>query len=345
MIDIRVGWKYRLGRKLGSGPFGDVYQGLNIQNDEEVAIKLEKHSKKVGELQYESKTLKSLQCSQGVPNIYWYGSEGSFNAMVIELLGPSLQKLFAFAHYKFSLKTVLMVADQLLSRLETVHTKNFIHRNIKPTNFLIGLGKKSNIFYLVNFGLSKQYRDSKTHKHIPYNESRNLIGTSRYASINNHLGVELSRRDDLESIGYVLLYFLTGCLPWQGRSCSDREEKYKIIKEIKLNTSVEQLCDGVPGEFNIYLNYCRGLKFDERPDYPYLKKLFKDLFIKEMFEYDNIYDWTVLNYIKPLQLENYYKETQNVFNNEESKIHASVEVHAKSKSIEEIQSPKKCIIF
>jgi serine/threonine protein kinase len=114
------------------------------------------------------------------------------------------------------MKTVLMIADQLIQRIEYMHSKSYIHRDIKPENFLLGLGKKSNIIYIIDFGLSKKYRDTKTLQHIPYRENKNLTGTARYASINAHLGIEQSRRDDLEAVGYVLIYLAKGFLPWQG---------------------------------------------------------------------------------------------------------------------------------
>ncbi|OMJ79804.1 hypothetical protein SteCoe_20108 [Stentor coeruleus] len=344
MIDIRVGWRYRLGRKLGTGAFGDIFHGLNIQTNEEVAIKLEKSNKKNSQLQYESRILKSLQGSQGVPHLYWFGTEGSYNAMIIDLLGPTLEELFQFTNQKFSLKTVLMIIDQLLTRIETLHSKNFIHRDIKPENFLIGLGKKSNIIHIIDFGLAKQYRDPKTHKHIPFVESKSLIGTSRYASVNNHLGYELGRRDDLESLCYSIIYFLNGCLPWQGKNYLNKDEKEKITKDLKLNMNIHQICGDMPSEFSNLLSYSRALKFDERPDYPYLKKIFKDLFIRSNFEYDSIYDWTILNYVKPINLENFYRERRSIICVEESKDEISA-AGTSEKRVSEAKSDKKCSIF
>ena len=188
-----------------------------------------------------------------------------------------------------------MLADQLLSRLEYVHTKSFIHRDVKPDNFLIGLGKRQSVIHIIDFGLAKKYRDPRSHQHIPYRENKNLTGTARYASINTHIGIEQSRRDDLESLGYVLMYFIRGSLPWQGLKANTKKQKYERIMDRKMSTSTEQLCKGYATEFRSYFEYCRSLRFEDRPDYAYLKRLFKELFYRKGFQYDNMFDWTVLN--------------------------------------------------
>ncbi|XP_024178710.2 casein kinase 1-like protein 2 isoform X1 [Rosa chinensis] len=234
--------------------------------------------------------------STGIPNVRWFGTEGDYNVLVMDLLGPSLEDLFNFCSRKLSLKTVLMLADQMINRVEFVHSKSFLHRDIKPDNFLMGLGRRANQIYIIDFGLAKKYRDTSTHQHIPYRDDKNLTGTARYASMNTHLGIEQSRRDDLESLGYVLMYFLRGSLPWQGLKAGTKKQKYEKISEKKVSTSIEALCRGYPTEFASYFHYCRSLRFDDKPDYAYLKRLFRDLFIREGFQFDYVFDWMILKY-------------------------------------------------
>ncbi|KAK4294618.1 hypothetical protein Pmani_032764 [Petrolisthes manimaculis] len=254
-----VGGKYRLVRKIGSGSFGDIYLGINITNGEEVAIKLEAMKARHPQLLYESKVYKILQGGVGIPHIRWFGQEQQYNILVMDLLGPSLEDLFNFCSRRFTMKTVLMLADQMIGRIEFIHNKNFIHRDIKPDNFLMGIGRHCNKLFLIDFGLAKKYRDNRSRAHIPYREDKNLTGTARYASINAHLGIEQSRRDDMESLGYVLMYFNRGSLPWQGLKAATKKQKYEKISEKKMSTPVESLCKGFPAEFAMYLNYCRGL--------------------------------------------------------------------------------------
>ena len=279
----------------------DVVSGTNIISGEEIAIKLESVKAKHPQLEYEARVYKSLAGGVGIPFVRWFGTECDYNAMVLDLLGPSLEDLFNFCNRKFSLKTVLLLADQLISRIEYIHAKSFIHRDIKPDNFLMGIGKRGNQVNVIDFGLAKKYRDPKTHFHIPYRENKNLTGTARYASINTHLGVEQSRRDDMESLGYVMLYFCRGSLPWQGLKAATKKQKYDRIMEKKMTTPTEVLCRGFPNEFAIYLNYTRSLRFDDKPDYQYLRKIFRDLFVREGFQYDYVFDWTVYKYQKNAQ--------------------------------------------
>ncbi|KAF5742987.1 earlier flowering 1 [Tripterygium wilfordii] len=291
-----VGGKYKLGRKIGSGSFGEIHLATHIDTFEIVAIKIENNRTKHPQLLYEAKLYNILQGGSGIPNIKWSGVDGEDNVLVIDLLGPSLEDLFVYCGRKFSLKSVLMLADQMITRIEYVHSKGFLHRDIKPDNFLMGLGRKANQVYIIDFGLAKRYRDATTNRHIPYRENKNLTGTARYASCNTHLGIEQSRRDDLESLGYVLQYFLRGSLPWQGLKAATKKQKYDKICEKKLSTPIEVLCKSHPVEFASYFHYCHSLTFDQRPDYGFLKRLFRDLFAREGYEFDYIFDWTIIKY-------------------------------------------------
>jgi len=287
-----IGGLYCLGRKLGSGSFGDIYFAVNTQTGEELAVKLESTSTKYPQLMYEAKLLRHIQGAPGIANVHYCDVEGDYNALVMDLLGPSLEDLFNLCNRKFTLKTVLMLAEQICHRIEYLHSRNFIHRDIKPDNFLCGHGTKSNIIYMIDLGLAKKYRDAHTQTHIPYRENKSLTGTARYASINAHMGIEQSRRDDLNAIGYVLMYFrLRGQLPWQGLKAKTKEEKYQQICECKKQTKLEDLCKGHPNVFHSFLSYCIALRFDDRPDYAYIRRLFRDQFMREGFIKDGVFDW------------------------------------------------------
>ncbi|XP_004952243.1 casein kinase 1-like protein 4 isoform X2 [Setaria italica] len=293
-MDRIVGSKYKLGRKIGSGSFGEIYLATHVDTYEIVAVKIESSKTNHPQLLYEAKLYNALQGGTGIANIKWCGIDGDENILVIDLLGPSLEDLLVYCGRRFSLKTVLMLADQMITRIEFMHSKGYLHRDIKPDNFLMGLGRKANQVYVIDFGLAKRYRDSTTNRHIPYRENKNLTGTARYASRNTHLGIEQSRRDDLESIGYVLLYFLRGSLPWQGLKAATKKQKYDKISEKKLSTPIEALCKSHPVEFASYFHYCHSLTFDQRPDYSFLRRLFRDLFDREGYQFDYVYDWTLL---------------------------------------------------
>jgi casein kinase 1 len=293
-------WKlgeYLMQKKLGSGSFGEIYLGQHIQTGNQVAIKIEKANTTHPQLSHEYKVYKILKSDVGFPAIRYFGTEGDYNMLVMDRLGPSLEELFNTCNRQFSLKTILMLAEQMIHRLEHVHLKLLIHRDVKPDNFLMGYGQFSRYVFMIDFGLAKRYRSPRSGRHIPYREDKSLTGTARYASINAHLGIEQSRRDDLESLGFVLMYFLRGSLPWQGLKAKNKKEKYDKITEKKISTSIENLCKGFPEEFATYMNYCRALRFDDKPDYNYLRRLFRNLFRKNGCKFDYIYDWTTQDQI------------------------------------------------
>ena len=295
---------------IGQGAFGQIYISYNMRDNVAVSIKKEiKKPQKVPQLKTESKIYQSLlkinaddisgvktftqDEVQGVPKFYGAGELSDSYYLIMDFLGPNLLKLFEYCGmHKFTISTVCLIALQMLNRIENLHKHNYIHRDIKPENFLIGMQEKANIIHLIDFGLSKRFKNPKTHQHIPYREDRTLTGTARYVSINTHLGIEQSRRDDLESIGYVLVYFLKGVLPWQGLKNGNR---YTRIMEKKLQIPTEILCYGLPEELIFYLNYCKSLRFEDRPDYDYLRGLFIKLLgtcnliyglTKEMLKFD-----------------------------------------------------------
>jgi len=292
-----VGIHYRVGKKIGEGSFGVIFEGTNLLNSQTVAIKFEPRKAEAPQLRDECRSYRILAGCTGIPQIYHFGQEGLHNILVIDLLGPSLEDLFDMCGRKFSIKTVCMAARQMLSRVQTIHEKNLIYRDIKPDNFLIGRPgtKGANVIHVVDFGMAKQYRDPKTKQHIPYRERKSLSGTARYMSINTHLGREQSRRDDLEALGHVFMYFLRGSLPWQGLKAATNKQKYEKIGEKKQTTPIKELCEGFPEEFGIYLNYVRKLGFEETPDYDFLRELFTKVMKNNNDLDDGIFDWNLLN--------------------------------------------------
>ena len=279
---------------LGKGSFGKIYAGVNKTTGEEIAIKLEPINTEQPQLVYEYKIYKYLEKGFGIPKIYECSKDKKYTILIMDLLGDSLEKKFNQCNRKFSLLTVLMIMEQLVSRIEFIHSKNLLHRDIKPDNFLVGRGKKSNIIYAIDFGLSKKYRDSKSGLHIPYRDGKSLTGTARYASINTHLGVEQSRRDDIESLGYMMVYFLKGSLPWQGMIINDPKKKYDRIKQLKYDIKLEDLCAGLPKECIKFIQYARDMKFEDRPDYSYLRNLLRKAAEKNGLHFDNTkFDWII----------------------------------------------------
>ena len=295
-------------RKLGSGAFGEIYYGYKKgDNSTEVAIKLEVKPTKYPQIFYESQIYTilsenntSIKVSSseiadkqpiGIPKLYWCGSQGNYNIMIVELLGSSLENLFNFSGRIFSLKTSVMIIKQMISRIEFIHNKGIIHRDIKPDNFLMGRGKNKSVLYIIDFGLSKKYFNNKMHIH--YRDMKNLTGTVRFASINTHLGIEQSRRDDLESIIYVFIYFLKGSLPWQGVKAKNLSEKYNKIMNLKVQTSINNLCKNLPVQINELLFYVRDLQFDQTPDYVHIFKILSNISEKYNIVFDDVYDWTM----------------------------------------------------
>lgn len=289
-----VGPNYRVGKKIGAGNFGELRLGKNIFTHEEVAIKMEPSNSRVPQLYLEYRFYQMLGPQVGLPKAFYFGTCGKYNALVLELLGPCLEDLFDLCGRKFTLKTVCQIAIQLVTRLETVHSKCIIYRDIKPENFLVDRASLNGdcLIYIIDFGLSKEYIDAETGKHIMYREHKSLTGTARYMSINTHLGREQSRRDDVEALGHMLIYFLRGSLPWQGLQADNLKQRYQMIGDVKRNTPIDVLCKDLPLEVGTYLRYARNLDFYQTPDYNYMRQLWMDIFTREGFHDDGIYDWS-----------------------------------------------------
>ncbi|PWU83520.1 putative casein kinase I [Trypanosoma cruzi] len=231
--------KFRLDRLLGKGGFGEVYAGVQVSTGEPVAVKLERNKGRCF-LFHEARVMQDIQNSMpgrttpGIPELKYFGQEGDFRILIMSLLGPSLEDLHAKLG-RFSLKTTVMLADEMLSRLEFIHSVGYIHRDLKPDNYLLGVGRNVRHLYLIDLGLSVRYR-STNGEHREMATGKSFVGTSRYASLRTHKGFSQSRRDDMEQLSYILIYLYRGHLPWSGLRMKDREAKEKAIGEIKQKT-------------------------------------------------------------------------------------------------------------
>ncbi|XP_037927992.1 casein kinase I-like [Teleopsis dalmanni] len=295
-MKLRICNKYELSEKIGSGSFGVVYMGKS-KRGKEIAAKLEKRPNKfLSKLTLETAVYKALQGGVGIPRFIWSGVKRQYNCLAIELLGPSLEDLFNYCNRQFSMKTICLLAEQMVTRLEYMHEHHYIHRDIKPDNFVMGVGRRGNIVHIIDFGLAKKYRNPTTFQHISCTMNNHLVGTPRYVSINTHAGTQQSRRDDLESLGYVLIYFKKGSLPWQGLAAAHKRQWHERLAEKKLSVTLSKLCSGCPPAFRLYLNYCRCLRFEESPDHCYLRSLFRNLYRNFGYTYDNIFDWNIIRF-------------------------------------------------
>lgn len=289
-MDYTFGGKYRLEEELAIGGCGTVFYGVHTVAGKEVAIKVEPAIAKHSPLKHESKIYKSLMGGPGVPWIIWSGKQGDYNVMVIDLLGPSLEDLFKMCNRHFSLKTVLLLADQLISRIEFIHSHDLVHRDIKPANFVMGTDRASYIVNVIDFGLAKKFRDPRTGGHIPYHQDpHHGVGTSLFASINTHLGIECSPRDDLESLAYMLIYFLRGTLPWRKIKSTTVAGTWDLIRDAKL-AAESTITHNLPREFGVLYEYSRALAFGDIPDYAGMREMLRGLGIRVGARYPDFDD-------------------------------------------------------
>ena len=284
--------KYKVKKKLGEGAFGDVFLGQAINNNDYVAIKTEPRKIIKPILESEAFLLYSI-AGPGIPEVKSFGKTKEYNILVEPLLGKSLFDIFAENHKSMPLADACLIGIQVIDRIQWVHSKYIVHRDIKPDNFLIGR-KDPNVIYLIDFGLSKKYRSTTTGKHIRFGFTGKLTGTVRFASANALRGGEQSRRDDIESIGYMMIYFLKKKLPWQGVTGNKKMERYLKIYKMKKNMAPEKLCEGLYPEMIEFITYAKNLEFEQEPDYKYLKNLFK----KMLKRIHNSNDQLVFSWIK-----------------------------------------------
>ena len=270
---------------IGKGSFGVIYKGEIMKTKEPIAIKEEKSTNKKLLLN-EYKIIEQLQEGRGIIKVHSYFSNEKCDYIVMEYMNKNLDDVFEYNKYQFSIKNILIVANHILDIIEFIHSKGFIHRDIKPENFLINKDNKS--LKIIDFGLSLRYIDEKTKEHIEQITHKSLIGTPIFASINNHMGLEQSRRDDLESFGYMIAYFCKGILPWQGLFAKSKKEKYEKIKRIKVSYKKSlELFKMLPYEFTEYMKYVYNLEFKEEPNYKYIRDIFNSIW--KRYDYGNDY--------------------------------------------------------
>ncbi|CAD5234821.1 unnamed protein product [Bursaphelenchus xylophilus] len=283
-LGLIVNKRYEIVQRIDAGAFGATYIGEDLHNNRQrVAVKFDtgrpeykKSKRDENHLKYEFEVYKSAlyedgyEAIEGYAQVYWFGYQYKHNILVMELLGASVASLFNFCDRKFGWQTILSLAQQMLQRIRHLHYRGFIHRDIKPENFLMGLDQKETTCYLIDFGLARRYRyrnsEDRTLKHIPFRRGRSFIGTAKYASINSHRNMELARRDDIESLGYVIIELINGNLPWKNicrRHQINKQQTYQRIRISKEQANWKEICPSM-AEF---MKYSKELNFSEEPDY------------------------------------------------------------------------------
>ena len=288
LLNILIFKKYRTVKKLGEGSFGNVYKAF--YDDEYYALKMEDISLDYDLLENEATILNYLQ-GPNIPKFISFSKDKGYNVLVMELLDQSLDNILSKLR-RFSVKTVAMLGYQLIKILKYIHDKHIIHRDIKPDNLAMGRKELNGTLYIIDFGLAKKFRSSRTLKQFPLIKRHSLTGTARYASINALQGYEQSRRDDLESAMYVLMFFLRGNLPWQNIKIKGKHDKYLKICNKKKEISSKELGKNFPSEFAELLEYFKNLGYTEDPDYEMCLKKMLNVLERENATFDYVYDWT-----------------------------------------------------
>lgn len=285
---------FKIKNRIGSGSFGSVYKAHNYVKGITCALKIEnkiKSKKKRLRSEHNLYIRFAKNKITTVPREYVYAECDEYSYMMIQLLGKSVDKILKQYDGRFDLGTTMKIALMSIKCLEDVHSVGILHRDIKPNNFMFGRKEddEENKLYIIDFGLSKEYFNRKTKSHIRMNNGRSMVGTARYVSIRTHQGFEPSRRDDMESLGHMLIYLVKGRLPWQGLPKKDKRGNMDQIKDKKMSTTIEDLCEDLPECFGFYMEYTREMEFSQKPDYEYLKGLFKKS--AKDHDIDLVLDW------------------------------------------------------
>ena len=289
MKDKVIFGKYKILELISKGSFGQIYLAENIKTKKLYAVKTESKYCKTPILETEAYILYNLK-GLGIPSVISYGYFGKYNVLVQTLLGKSLHKIWLENNKKLNIKDICMIAIQTLDRIEFVHSRYYIHRDIKPANFLVGYPDNF-LIYLIDYGNARKYRSSRTGKHIKNNKTKKIFGTTLFLSINVLKGNDQSRKDDLESLGYMYIYLSKGSLPWSNTKCKNVKDLLDITSELKQNTSLEELCKDLPKEMLLYMKYVRELQFYQKPNYILLRKLFLLILFKLGLKNDNLFSW------------------------------------------------------
>lgn len=282
--------KYELLEKIGEGNFGKIFIGKNQITQELIAIKIDELNSNIM-LKNEARIYKLLNNIKGIPNMRNFGIDGKYQYLILDLLDKNLEQYKVENKDNFDMKKVINYGLQMFERIEAIHDVGIIHRDIKPENFVAGLNNNKNLLYLIDFGLSKLYK--KNNEHIPYSDNKEMIGTAKFVSINIHKGITPTRRDDLESIIYVLIYLCNGSLPWLNIQSDNIKDKYKLIQESKETVQFWNI-PNIPGEFILIMNYIRSLDFFDKPDYKYIRSILL-----------NLYNHKYYNLTESIQVNNY----------------------------------------
>ena len=292
LLKIKFFGKYQIMKIISKSFFSTVYLGKCLkEKNKYVAIKVQKQNCIISELEREAYFQYYLR-NIGIPKVISFGKTRKYNILVETLLGKTINKLFEINNNAESkMKDMCMAAIQIIDRIEFVHSKNIIHRDIKPDNFLVG-NPDTSLIYIIDFGLCKKYRSSRTGKHIIFSKSKKCFGTLDYCSINSMKGLQMTRRDDMESIGYMLIHLIKGTLPWIILEESPFSEKYEKVYKIKANISNEELCKDLPIEMCKYMEYVKSLKYEEDPNYEYLRQLFFSILRKMNEKFDLHFSWS-----------------------------------------------------